>query len=77
MSQVGTGYSDYRLIAGSPGVLHTNGMPINGPEIEVIAASSDADGDFEHTVMFDLPGISILNNHYLLPIGHFPLEIVR
>jgi hypothetical protein len=79
VSQVGTGYSDQRLVEGTaprPNVLHTNGLIMNGPDVEVIAASSDADGDFERTVMFDLPGVSILNNHYLLPIGRFPLELV-
>ena len=42
--QVGTGCSDHRLVAGTPNALHTNGMTINGPEMEVIAASSDAEG---------------------------------
>ena len=75
VSQLGTGYSDYFPIAAASGVagdnrLVANGLTIGGPEIDVIPAGAS------RTVLFDLPGISILNNHYLLPIGRFPLELV-
>jgi hypothetical protein len=41
-----------------------------GPDVEQIP------GNASRRVIFDLPGVSILNNHYLLPIGRYPLELV-
>jgi hypothetical protein len=40
-----------------------------GPDVEHIPGNS------ARRVVFDLPGISILNNHYLLPLGRYPLEL--
>jgi hypothetical protein len=49
-------------------------MVVGGPELDPIG-NTDCHPRIG-TVVFDLPGISILNNHYLLPIGRFPLELV-
>ena len=66
VAQLGTGYHD-QIIEG--GEIHANGIRLLGPDVELIPGNS------ARRVIFDLPGVSILNNHYLLPLGRYPLEI--
>jgi hypothetical protein len=65
-SQLGTGFSDYSKVGTA---LLTNGMILGGPEVDPIPANGS------RKVVFDLPGISLFNSHYLLPIGRFPVEL--
>jgi hypothetical protein len=44
-------------------------MILSGPEVDPIPAGQS------RVVLFDLPGISLFNSHYLLPIGRFPVEL--
>ena len=44
-------------------------MILSGPEVDPIPANES------RVVLFDLPGISLFNSHYLLPIGRFPVEL--
>ena len=74
-SQLGTGYSDYASIGfkNTSGADETarlaGGMILSGPEVDPIPANESP------VVLFDLPGISLFNSHYLLPIGRFPVEL--
>jgi hypothetical protein len=73
-SQLGTGYSDYTQVnytnaGGNLNLRLPNGMIIGGPEVDPIPAGQS------RVVLFDLPGISLFNSHYLLPIGRFPVEL--
>jgi hypothetical protein len=65
-SQLGTGFSDYGKV-GTAQV--TNGLILSGPEVDPIPAGGS------RVVLFDLPGLSLFNSHYLLPIGRFPVEL--
>jgi hypothetical protein len=75
-SQLGTGYSDYTQSGVQERWRHCgasarlpNGMILSGPEVDPIPAGQS------RVVLFDLPGISLFNSHYLLPIGRFPVEL--
>jgi hypothetical protein len=79
--QLGTGYNDTATVvtnatynATGPAVTQTKanvgeGIRMLGPDVDPIPATKS------RRVIFDLPGISALNNHYLLPIGRYPIEI--
>ena len=75
VSQLGTGFSDYSTITynNTSGNDRTsrlpNGMILSGPEVDPIPANGS------RKVVFDLPGLSLFNSHYLLPIGRFPVEL--
>jgi hypothetical protein len=65
-SQLGTGFSDYKIDTNK---LYTNGLILSGPEVDPIPPGQS------RNVIFDLPGLSLFNSHYLLPIGRFPVEL--
>ena len=81
VGQLGTGYSDTAnvlsaiTVSGAGAVTASSkanvaeGIRLLGPDVDPIPANSS------RRVIFDLPGISALNNHYLLPLGRYPLEI--
>jgi hypothetical protein len=76
-SQLGTGFSDYMQLSyagpstatGDKLARLSNGLILSGPEVDPIPANGS------RKVIFDLPGISLFNSHYLLPIGRFPVEL--
>ena len=72
VGQLGTGFPDMRPILSAGAIVPNvpNGLRMLGPDVEQIP------GNASRRVIFDLPGVSILNNHYLLPIGRYPLELV-
>ena len=79
VGQLGTGYNDTANVVATAtfasSTLTTTkanvseGIRLQGPDVDPIAGNSS------RRVLFDLPGISALNNHYLLPIGRYPIEI--
>ena len=75
-SQLGAGHSDYTALeyrnkagTGEDSARIAGGMVLSGPEVDPIPANES------RVVLFDLPGISLFNSHYLLPIGRFPVEL--
>ena len=62
---------EYRNKAGTgeDAAFLANGMILSGPEADPVPPNES------RVVLFDLPGISLFNSHYLLPIGRFPVEL--
>ena len=62
---------EYRNKAGTgeDAAFLTNGMILSGPEADPIPPTES------RVVLFDLPGVSLFNSHYLMPIGRFPVDL--
>ena len=79
VAQLGTGYSDTTNVVATATIASSaltttkanvaEGIRLLGPDVDPIEPNTS------RRVIFELPGISALNNHYLLPIGRYPIEL--